>query len=156
MPDNLVDWSVLNFRSRLRVAACLYYGQATRVVVLPGGGDEHKVALLHWTEEACTVVEDEERLTNKARETEVGDDYGISMLNELLSWGSGAVAASPVSYRGLADDQRTEVQKILMRGFEAAGIAQALRESPQAKERPAAGDTVGPRGMTQQPRPLRR
>ena len=129
MPDNLVDWSVLNFRSKLRVATCIYYGQATRVVVLPGGGDEHKMALLHWTKETSTVVEDEERLTSKARETEAGDEYGVSMLNELMSRGSGAVAASQGSYRELADDQRLEVQKILMRGVEAAGIAQALSET---------------------------
>ena len=117
LPDNLVNCSVLGFRPRLRVAACIYYAQSTRVVVLPADGDEHKMALLHWTEETSRVVEDEERLTNKARETELGDDYGVHMLNELMSGGSGAVAASPASYTELADGQRLEVQKIVMRGF---------------------------------------
>ena len=87
------------------------------------------MALLHWTEETSRAAEDEEQLTNKARETELGDDYGVYMLNELMSRGSGAVAASPASYTELADGQRLEVQKIVMRGFEAAGIAQALREN---------------------------
>lgn len=95
LPDNLVGCSVLGFRSSLRVAACIYYGQATRVVVLPGDGDEHKMALLHWTDDTGRAVEDEKQLTNKARETELGDDYGVHMLNELMSGGSGAVAASP-------------------------------------------------------------
>ena len=128
LPDNPVDWSVLSFRSKLRMAACIYYGQATTVVVLPGNGDDHRMALLYWSEENSRVAVDEEQLANRARESEVGDDYGVDMLNELMSRGSGAVAASPESYRELPGDQKTEVQKILMRGLEATGIAQALRE----------------------------
>ena len=130
LPDDLVGWSVLTFRSRLRMAACIYYGQATAVVVLPGDGDGHTMALLHWSEEKSKVVVDEERLRKKARETETGDEYGVDILSELMSRGSGAVAASLASYRELAKNQRVEVQKIVMRGLEATGVAQALRDDP--------------------------
>ena len=130
LPDDLVGWSVLTFRLRLRMAACIYYGQATAVVVLPGDGDDHTMALLHWSEEKSKVVVDEEGLRRKARETETGDEYGVDILRELMAKGSGAVAASPASYRELAKNQRVEVQKIVMRGLEATGVAQALRDDP--------------------------
>ena len=130
LPDDLVDWSVLTFRSRLRMAACIYYGEATAVVVLPRDGDEHMMALLHWSDQKSKVIVDEERLRGKARETETGDEYGVDIVSELMSRGSGTVAASPVSYRELAKDQRIEVQKIVMRGLEATGVAQALRDDP--------------------------
>ena len=123
-----VEWSAQNFRSDLRMAACVYYGKATTVVILPEGGQDHKMVLLHWKGDAGGVEDDEERLTNKAMETVIDNNYGVGMLTELMSRGSGAVAASPDSYRQMADDQKTEVQKILMQSFEATGIAQALRE----------------------------
>ena len=79
LPDGLVGWSVLTFRSRLRMAACIYYGQATAVVALPRDGDDHTMALLHWSDEKSKVVVDEERLRRKARETETGDEYGVDV-----------------------------------------------------------------------------
>ena len=112
------------------MAACIYYGKATAVVILPGDGDDHTMALLHWSEEKSKVSIDEERLRKKAKETKTGDEYGVDILSELMSRGSGAVAASPASYRELAKDQREEVQKIVMRGLEATGIAHALRDDP--------------------------
>ena len=130
LPDDLVGWSVLTFRSRLKMAACIYYGQATAVVVLPGDGDDHTMILLHWSKEKSKAVVDEERLKRKAVETETGDEYGVDIIRELMSRGSGAVAVAPASYRELAEDQRVEVQKIVMRGLEATGVAQALRDDP--------------------------
>ena len=128
LAENQVEWSAQNFRSDLRMAACFYYGKATTVVILPVGGHDHQMVLLHWAGETGGMEEDEERLTSKARESATGDNYGVGVLTELMSRGSGAVAASPESYRKMADDQKTEVQRILMRGLEASGIAQALRE----------------------------
>ena len=128
LPDNLVESSVLPFWSRLRMAACILYGQATAVVVHPGEGDEHKMVMLHWSEDTSVAAEDENRLANKARETEVGDDYGVDMLDELMSRGFGAVAASPVSYEKLANDQRIVIQKILMRNIGVAILEQIFRE----------------------------
>ena len=134
LPDALVDSSVQTFRSRLRMAACVYYGQATAVVVLPKEGDEHTMALLHWSEDKGRVVDDQKRLINKAQNTKANSDYGIDFFIELMSRGSGAVAASPESFRELPIVQRTEVQKVVMRGLQAAGITQALREDPPSYE----------------------
>lgn len=94
LPEDLVGWSVLTFRSRLRMAACIYYGQDTAVVVLPGDGDGHTMALLHWSKEKSKAVVDEKRLRRKAVETETGDEYGVDIIRELMSRGSEAVAAA--------------------------------------------------------------
>ena len=129
LSDGLVDSSGETFRSRLRMAACVYYGQATAVVVLPKEGDEHTMALLHWSEDRGRVVDDQKRLIDKAQNTKATSDYGIDFFIELMAGGSGAVAASPESFRELPIVQRMEVQKVVMRGLQATGIDQALREN---------------------------
>ena len=98
-PEDLISWSVHTFRSRLRVAGCLYYGQATAVVVLPGEGEQQGKAMLHWGEDSSRVEEDQKRLATKAKDTDTSDEYGVELLSELMSRGSGSVAASPASYR---------------------------------------------------------
>ena len=134
LPDGLVDSSVQTFRSRLRMAACVYYGQATAVVVLPQESDEHTMALLHWSEDKGRVVDDQNRLIDKAQNTKANSNYGIDFFIELTAGGSGAVVASPESFKELPDVRRTEVQKVVMRGLQAAGITQALREDPPGYE----------------------
>ena len=98
-PEDLVDWSVHTFRSRLSVAGRLYYGRATAVVILPGEGEQHRMAMLHWGEDSSRVEEDQKRLATKAKDTDTSDEYGFELLSELMSKGSRSVAASPASYR---------------------------------------------------------
>ena len=69
-----------------------------------------------------------ERLLKSGRNTEANSDCGVDFFVELMAGGSGAVAASPESFRELPIVQRDEVQKVVMRDLKAAGINQALRE----------------------------
>ena len=144
----LLDSSVQTFRSRLRMAACVYYGQATAVVVFPVGGDDHTMALLHWGEDQSEVIVDEERMRRNAREAETGDECGVDILSELMSRGSGVVAASPAFYRELSKDQTAEVQKIVLRGLEATGVPQVLGDDPPGHGLSAIDDTAAGRDDT--------
>ena len=113
LPD-LVDWCSLTFRSTLTFAACVFYGQAVALMVLPGDGEHHKMKTLYFREDSGKVKEHKERLTQKARDTEEADAYGVSMIDELMSRGNGVVAASPASYKALRDEDRLAIQQIIM------------------------------------------
>ena len=113
LPD-LVDWYVLTFRSTLTFAACVFYGQDSVVMVLPGDEEHHKMTFLYFRENCGRVKEDIERLVQKARHTEKADAYGVSMIDELMSRGNGAFAASPASYKALGDEDRLTIQRITM------------------------------------------
>ncbi len=84
LPENIVDWCALTLRSTLRFAACLFYGQATVVMVLPGEGEHHKMTLLYFREDSEKVKEDKERLAQMAKDTEQSDAYGVTIINELI------------------------------------------------------------------------
>ena len=110
----LVDWRALTFRSTLTFAACTFYGEGTAVMVLPSDKEHHKMTILYFREESAKIKEDKERLAQKARDTEEADAYGVSMISELMSRGSGVVAASPASYKELGDEDRLAIQRIIM------------------------------------------
>ena len=114
LPEDLVDWGPLTFRSTLTFAACVFYGQVTAVVVLPGNDEHHKMTMLYFVEDSGKAKEDEERLAQTARNTEEADTYGVSMINELMSRGGGVVAASPASYEELRDEDKLAIQRIIM------------------------------------------
>ena len=114
LPEDLIDWSPFTFRSTLTFAACVFYGQATTAMVLPSGGEHHNMTMLYLRDDLEKVTEDKERLAQEASETEKTDDYGVSMINELMSRGNGVVAASPASYKELRDEDRLAIQRIIM------------------------------------------
>ena len=114
LPENIVDWCALTLRSTLRFAACLFYGQATVIMVLPGEGERHNMTLLYFREDSEKVKEDKERLAQMAKDTEQSDAYGVTIINELMSRGNGVVAASPASYEELRDEDRETTNRIIM------------------------------------------
>lgn len=114
LPEDLVDWSALTFRSTLTFAACVFYGRATAVMVLPGEGAYHSMTILCFSEDSATAEEHKERLVQRARNTEETNSYGVSMINELMSNGNGVVAASPASYEELRDEDKRAIQQIIM------------------------------------------
>ncbi len=129
-PEDSVDWVPLNFRSTLTFAACIFYGRATAVMVLPRDGEHHDLAMLYFGDDARKAKEDGEQLAERARATAVTDSYGVSMVNELMSRGSGAIAASPASYEQLRDEDKLTIRQIIMKSLDSAELSQSLRNEP--------------------------
>ena len=126
-PEDSVDWVPLSFRSTLAFAACIFYGQATAVMVLPRDGEHHDLAMLYFGDDSREAKEDGEQLAERAKATAVSDSYGVSMMNELMSRGSGAIAASPASYEQLRDEDKLRLRQIIMKSLNSAEISQSLR-----------------------------
>ena len=114
LPEHRVGWRTLTFRSSLTFAACVFYGAATPVIVLPSDEGHHEMTVLYFRGESEKVKKDEDRLAQKARDTEEAGTFGVSMIDELMKVGSGVVAASPASYKELEDEDRLTIQRIIM------------------------------------------
>ena len=107
LPEDIVDWHTMTWRSTLTFAACVLYGQATVAMAFPGDGEHQNMTTLYFRE-------DSERVAQRARDTEESDEYGVSMISELMSRGNGVVAASPASYRELREEDKETIQRIIM------------------------------------------
>ena len=114
LPEDIVDWRTMAFRSTLTFAACVFYGQATVVMVFPGDGEHQNMTILYFREDSEKVEEDKERLAQRARDTEESDTFGVSMINELMPRGNGVAAASLASYRELREEDKETIQRIIM------------------------------------------
>ena len=136
-----VSGQLLCFRSRLKFAACVFYGTGTVVYVFPGEEDWHKMAVLHLAEEAESVKDDSERLIQLSRALEEWAEYGVEVIDELVSNGSGTVAASPESYRGLAVGDRRTIHRLVASSIDTESLARGLGQPP-SQPRPAA-DALG-------------
>ena len=109
-----VSVRVLNFRSSLKFAACVFsYGKRAIVTVSPLGGDRHRMGVLHLSDDTKAVTEATERLSRLARDSENSANYGVDVLNDLMTYGAGSVAASPESYHGLPVEERRIVNQIV-------------------------------------------
>ncbi len=109
-----VSVRVLNFRSSLKFAACVFnYEKYVTVTVSPLGGDRHKMAVLHLSDDTDAVTEATERLSRLAIDSENSTNYGVEVLKDLMTYGAGSVAASPESYHGLPDEERRTINKIV-------------------------------------------
>ena len=111
--SDLVSAQVLRFRSKLRLAGCVFYGKYTAATIFPAQGDWHKMGLLYLTSDSDLVGEDLDRLAGVARATEVSENYGVTVTNELMTSGWGSLALSPESYEGLNDGERLTIQNLI-------------------------------------------
>ncbi len=104
-----VSVRVLNFRSSLKFAACVFgYGKYVIATVSPLGGDWHRMGVLNLPDDTDAVTEATERLSRLACDSERSANYGVDVLKDLMTNGAGSVAASPESYHGLpVEDQKT-------------------------------------------------
>ena len=109
-----VSVRVLNFRSSLKFAACVFsYEKYVIVTVSPLGGDRHKMGVLHLSDDTEAATEATERLSRLAYESENSTNYGVNVLKDLMTYGAGSVAASPESYHGLLVEERRTINKIV-------------------------------------------
>ena len=109
-PD-LVSVQSLTFRSQLRFAACMTYGNGLEVVAFPLGDDWHKMGVLHLSEYADSVKENKEKLTRLSSTSQQSSSCGINMVEELMTNGRGIIAASPESYGELSDEERRAINR---------------------------------------------
>ena len=113
-PD-LISAQVLGFRSKLRLAGCVYYGKYVAASVLPAGDDWHKLGILYLTSESDLAKEDIRRLEGITKASEESDDFGVTVTDQLMTTGWGTLAVSPVSYEGLDDGDRLTIQNLVAR-----------------------------------------
>ena len=123
---SLIAGQVVNFRSTLRFAACVICGVGVAATVVPSEKDMHKIVLLYSASEENDVRADYDRLVQSATNSLEKDDYGVRVIDTLMTGGHGPVAVSPGSYRALPDIDRLVIQQIVANKMGARSIAMAL------------------------------
>ena len=109
-----VSVQVLDFRSSLKFAACVFnYEKYIIVTVSPLGGDRHRMGVLHLSDDTNAVAEAIGRLSRLASASQSSANYGVDVLKDLMTYGTGSVAASPESYRGLAVEDKRTINQIV-------------------------------------------
>ena len=129
-----VSGQVLSFRSKLKFAACGLYGGGVVLTVFPVGGDGHKMSILHLSEDADSAKGDEEKLVRLSEVSNASGNYSVDVLEELMTYGWGTIAASPESYDGLHVEGKRTLQRLVARNSAANTMAKALASPrPQFK-----------------------
>ena len=118
----------LCFRSRLRFAASMIFSEGCFVTVCPSSNDSHTMSISYLAEDESSLREDLERLTRIADATQVCGDYGVEVVNTLLSNGFGSMAASPHSYEELADEERETVQGTIRDSSQSQSLARIFSD----------------------------
>ena len=120
------SWRSLTFYSRLEFSACGFYGRSV-VTVVPVAEGRHKMSILYFSEDSDSLREYLNCLSKVTTESEDNSDYGVKVMEELLTNGEGTVAASPESYRGLPAELRRTTNKIVANSSRADMIETILR-----------------------------
>ena len=132
--SDTVSGQVLCFRSKLKFAACGLYGGGVVVTVFPVGEDGHKVGILHLSEDADSAAGDEEKLVRLSEVSMESGNYGVDVVEELMTNGWGTIASSPESYSGLHVEEKRTLQSLVARNSAANTMARALASPrPQYK-----------------------
>ena len=126
LDPNLIAGQVLYFRSTLRFAACVIYGAGVAATVVPSEKDVHKIVLLYLASEENDVKDDYDHLVQSAKDSLERDDYGVSVVDTLMTRGNGPVAVSPGSYQALPGGDKLVIQQIVANKMGARSIAMAL------------------------------
>ena len=129
---------VLEFRSKLRFAGCVFYGKNTAISVFPTQGDWHKMAVLYLTNEAAQAGEDIEHLAGVTQSSKESDDYGVTVTKELIEKGWGTLAASPLSYDGLDEQDRSTLKRLAAEHTGGMGMLKSFAQ-PSASSKPRWG-----------------
>ena len=111
----VVSASTMTFRSKLRLAGGVFYGQCAAICLFPLQGDWHRMGALYLRSESDEAQEDLELLREIARTSETSDSYGVTAIEELLTRGWGSIAASPKSYETLNDQDRFSIRSLVER-----------------------------------------
>lgn len=124
-PD-VVSEQLFAFRSRVRFAACISYRRDITVVIFPYEEDYHMMGVLHLIEDADPVKKSKEQLARAVNASGKNSNYGVDVLKELLTNGSGAAAMSPDSYYGLSDEERKAIRQLVAMSSGQKAMARAF------------------------------
>lgn len=111
--SDLVSARVLEFKSKLRLAGCVAYGEYASATVLPTHDGWHRMGLVYLTSDSSEAGKDIERLAVIAKASEEPSNDGVTIAKELLALGWGILAVSPESYRELDDEDRLAIQELI-------------------------------------------
>ncbi len=123
---NLVSGQLLYFRSRLKFAASLLYGEDLTITVTPLDNDHHRMAITHLTEVSDSVAADVQQLAESAENSRENSEYGLTAFVGLALRSSGRVAVSPESYRALDHDNKLKVNEIVQLSSGGSSLANTI------------------------------
>ena len=126
---------VLPFRSKLKFAGGVAYGNHAAVTVFPGHDHSHNMAVFNLKHELVSEASGFEHLANVARATEVSDNYGVSVTRELMTNGWGSLALSPESYRALNDEEQLNIRRLVFRHSQDEGLMKSYSLQPSMRKR---------------------
>ena len=154
-PDpNLIAGQVLCFRSTLRFAGCVIYGAGVAATVVPSEKDMHKIVLLYLAGDENDVSDDYDRLVQSAKNSLERDDYGVGVIDTLMTRGNGPVAVSPGCYQALPDGDRLVIQQIVADKMRASSIAMALSSQQRGAAENRRRKSPAPNGRITSRRPI--
>ena len=135
LDPGLVSAQVLRFRSNLKIAGSVFYGRYTALTVFPTQEDWHKMGVLYLTSESDEAGEDIGRLVEVAGASEKSNDYGATVTKELITNGWGTLAASPMSYKELNDQDRLTIQRLIAEQTGEVELVRTMDRQSYARER---------------------
>ena len=110
---NLVSGQLLWFRSKLRFAASMFYGDGLAITVTPTENDWHRMAITHLEEDSESVSGDKEAIVQTTGSAQQYDNSGVDVLKRLTAKGTGRIAASLESYRALDYEDRQKINQFV-------------------------------------------
>lgn len=123
---DIVSEQPLYFQSGLKFAFTGFYRTGAVVTVVPVGEYKHKMGVFHLSENADLVKGDKERLIQLTSDSEAQRDHGVEILEDLVTYGRGAIAASPESYHGLRDADKRTIRSLVARDSSADAMVRSF------------------------------
>ncbi len=108
---NLVFEEVVTFRSKVHLAGCVILSRASGICVFPIENDVHEMAILCWT--GGSGGAQVEGIVKAAKASEESGDYGIDVVKELMKDTWFTLAASPMTFDELSDEDRTTIVELV-------------------------------------------
>ena len=102
------------------------------MTVVPVGENEHKMGILHLSEDPDSVKQDKERLIRLASDCDNPNNGRVQVVEELMKGAWGTFAASPESYRVLPDAEKQAIRSLMARSSSADAVAKTLAFRPPA------------------------
>lgn len=112
---NIVSVRILTFKSKLRLAGGVFYGGGTSVYALPVQEDLHRMVIHFLASRSAQTKKHVDCLEELTRASEQEDDYGVTVIKELMTRGWGSLAVAPQSYEELDEQDRATVRGLVER-----------------------------------------
>ena len=132
---NLVSGRLVYFRSKLKFAASLLYGEDLTITVAPLDNDQHRMAITHLTEISDYVASDIRQLVETVECSQENPSYGVAAIDGLARRSSGRVAVSPESYQELDREDQLRVNEIVQFASSSTSLADTIESGRRFRRR---------------------